>query len=67
VTLQPARPCPTRERLGRWAALARVSVDLGERQARLAERLHATFALKSATPYPSGVVCLHYERQSGAQ
>ena len=27
--------------------------------------LHATFGLKSATPYPSGVVGLHYERQRG--
>ena len=26
------------------------------------ERVHATFKLKTATPYPSGVVGLHYER-----
>jgi dihydrofolate reductase len=25
--------------------------------------LHATFSLTSATPYPSGVVGLHYARQ----
>jgi hypothetical protein len=28
--------------------------------------IHATFGLKSATPYPSGVVGLHYARQRGA-
>ena len=27
------------------------------------ERVHAAFKLKAATPYPSGVVGLHYERQ----
>ncbi len=27
--------------------------------------VHATFALRSATPYPSGVVGLHYARQRG--
>jgi hypothetical protein len=29
----------------------------------LPEGVHASFKLKAATPYPSGVVGLHYERE----
>ena len=36
---------------------------LGGGKRLLPERVHATFKLKAATPYPSGVVGLHYERQ----
>jgi dihydrofolate reductase len=35
---------------------------LGGGKRLLPERVHATFRLKSATPYPSGVVGLDYER-----
>ena len=35
---------------------------LGGGKRLLPQRVHATFKLKSATPYPSGVVGLHYER-----
>jgi dihydrofolate reductase len=35
---------------------------LGSGKRLLPEHVHATFKLKSATPYPSGVVGLHYER-----
>jgi hypothetical protein len=35
---------------------------LGGGKRLLPERVHATFKLKAATPYPSGVVGLHYER-----
>ena len=36
---------------------------LGHGKRVLPGGVHATFGLKSATPYPSGVVGLHYERQ----
>jgi dihydrofolate reductase len=36
---------------------------LGGGKRVLPEGLHATFSLMSATPYPSGVVGLHYSRQ----
>ena len=36
---------------------------LGGGKRLLPERVHATFKLKAATPYPSGVVGLHYERE----
>ena len=36
---------------------------LGGGKRLLPEGVHATFRLKSATPYPSGVVGLHYERE----
>ena len=36
---------------------------LGGGKRLLPERVHATFKLKATTPYPSGVVGLHYERQ----
>ena len=36
---------------------------LGGGKRLLPERVHATFRLKAATPYPSGVVGLHYERE----
>jgi dihydrofolate reductase len=36
---------------------------LGSGKRALPEGVHTTFALKSATPYPSGVVGLHYVRQ----
>ena len=36
---------------------------LGGGKRLLPERVHATFKLKGATPYPSGVVGLHYERE----
>jgi dihydrofolate reductase len=39
---------------------------LGGGKRLLPERVHATFELKSATPYPSGVVGLHYDRQRQA-
>ena len=35
---------------------------LGGGKRLLPERVHAAFQLKQATPYPSGVVGLHYER-----
>jgi dihydrofolate reductase len=35
---------------------------LGGGKRLLPEQVHATFKLKAATPYPSGVVGLHYER-----
>ena len=35
---------------------------LGGGKRLLPERVHLTFKLKAATPYPSGVVGLHYER-----
>jgi len=37
-------------------------LTLGGGKRLLPERVHATFKLKKATPYPSGVVGLHYER-----
>ena len=36
---------------------------LGSGKKVIPEGLHTTFALKSARPYPSGVVGLHYERK----
>jgi dihydrofolate reductase len=36
---------------------------LGSGKRVMPEGVHATFALKSATPYPSGVVGLHYARE----
>jgi dihydrofolate reductase len=36
---------------------------LGGGKKLLPEKVHATFKLKSAVPYPSGVVGLHYERR----
>ena len=41
-------------------------VILGGGKRLLPERVHATFRLKAATPYPSGVVGLHYERERAA-
>jgi dihydrofolate reductase len=38
-------------------------LTLGKGKRVFAPNKHATFTLKSATPYPSGVVGLHYERQ----
>ena len=37
-------------------------VTLGSGKRALPSDVHATFSLKSATPYPSGVVSLHYRR-----
>jgi dihydrofolate reductase len=37
---------------------------LGSGKRVMPEGVHTTFALKSARPYPSGVVGLHYERRS---
>lgn len=41
-------------------------LTLGSGKRVLPSGVHATFALKSATPYPSGVVGLHYARQREA-
>ncbi len=38
-------------------------LTLGSGKRVLPSGLHATFGLTSATPYPSGVVGLHYARQ----
>ena len=38
---------------------------LGSGKRVLPNGVHATFGLMSATPYPSGVVGLHYSRQRG--
>jgi hypothetical protein len=35
---------------------------LGEGKRLFPEGVHTPFVLKQATPYPSGVVGLHYER-----
>jgi dihydrofolate reductase len=40
-------------------------LTLGGGKRVLPSGVYRTFALKSATPYPSGVVGLHYERQRG--
>jgi dihydrofolate reductase len=40
-------------------------LTLGSGKRVLPSGVYRTFALKSATPYPSGVVGLHYERQRG--
>ncbi len=37
-------------------------LTLGGGKRLLPDRVHRTFTLRSATPYPSGVVGLHYER-----
>jgi dihydrofolate reductase len=42
-------------------------LTLGSGKRVLPSGVHATFALKSATPYPSGVVGLHYARQRRAK
>jgi dihydrofolate reductase len=42
-------------------------LTLGSGKRVLPGGVNATFALKSATPYPTGVVGLHYARQRGAQ
>jgi dihydrofolate reductase len=41
-------------------------VMLGSGKRLLPEGVHAKFRLKAATPYPSGVVGVHYERERGA-
>jgi dihydrofolate reductase len=41
-------------------------VMLGNGKRLLPEGVHSKFRLKAATPYPSGVVGLHYERDRGA-
>ena len=40
-------------------------LTLGNGKRVLPTGVHRTFALKSATPYPTGVVGLHYTRQQG--
>ena len=40
-------------------------LSLGSGKRVLPNGVHATFALRSATPYPTGVVGLHYARQRG--
>ena len=40
-------------------------LTLGSGKRVLPNGVHATFTLKSATPYPTGVVRLHYVRQRG--
>ena len=40
-------------------------LTLGSGKRIFPEGVHRTFTLKSATPYPSGVVALYYARQSG--
>jgi dihydrofolate reductase len=39
-------------------------ITLGKGKRVLPDGVHTTFALKRATPYPTGVVGLHYQRQS---
>lgn len=39
-------------------------LTLGSGKRLLPSGVHSTFALRSATPYPSGVVGLHYTRQT---
>ena len=60
---QPARAHAARARPGRRAAPAALPADARQRQAHLgrwrAHRVHAAHA----TPYPTGVVGLHYVRQ----
>ena len=41
-------------------------ITLGSGKRLLPEGVHATFGLKAATPYPTGVVGLHYTRQTSA-
>jgi dihydrofolate reductase len=40
-------------------------ITLGSGKRLLPSGLHQTFSLRAATPYPSGVVRLHYARQQG--
>ena len=40
-------------------------ITLGSGKRLLPSGLHQTFRLRAATPYPSGVVRLHYARQQG--
>jgi dihydrofolate reductase len=40
-------------------------LTLGSGKRLLPSGVHSTFALRSTTPYPSGVVGLHYARQRG--
>ncbi|OLB13919.1 MAG: hypothetical protein AUH07_05535 [Gemmatimonadetes bacterium 13_2_20CM_70_9] len=42
-------------------------LTLGGGKRVLPSGVHATFCLRSATPYPSGVVGLHYVRQRGTK
>jgi dihydrofolate reductase len=42
-------------------------LTLGSGKRLLPSGVHTTFALTSATPYPSGVVGLHYARQRGSE
>ena len=42
-------------------------LTLGSGKRVLPNGVHATFTLRSATPYPTGVVGLHYVRQQGGQ
>jgi dihydrofolate reductase len=42
-------------------------LTLGSGKRVLPEGVYATFRLKSATPYPSGVVGLHYAREGGTE
>ena len=42
-------------------------VTLGSGKRVLPADVHMTLTLKSAVPYPSGVVGLHYERRSAAK
>ena len=41
------------------------TITLGSGKRLLPTGLHQTFSLTAATPYPSGVVRLHYARQQG--
>jgi hypothetical protein len=59
---QPAGARVTGPRSDRGASSAGVSSRAGQRQAAAAAGGQANFRLKSARPYPSGVVGLHYER-----
>jgi dihydrofolate reductase len=40
-------------------------LTLGSGKRLLPSGVHSTFALRSTTPYPTGVVGLHYARQRG--
>jgi dihydrofolate reductase len=42
-------------------------VTLGKGKRVLPGGVHKTFGLTSATPYPTGVVGLHYARQRGSE
>ncbi len=42
-------------------------LTLGSGKRVLPDGVHATFTLRSATPYPTGVVGLHYVRQQGGR